>query len=216
MKKILSYFSISVILMIIACASTNKYMIKASSEFGDVTKHFIGEWAVTSYEAGGNNLLDNPYEKAKVTFDFDTRKVKYEIWVSETYLSEKMLDWKKKYPDLKVDEYRINLTADWNIGKGGEILYIDNKIVNLVLKGSGENFEGFYGWERTKLEATKSVGKGGGLAGLAASFAAKKVTGTSELFPPISSQYNFRFAKDKRHVRIYSITKNTLNLAKVD
>ena len=191
-------------------------MIKNTPEYQNVTGQFNGKWAVTEYVNDNQNLLNTRYEKADAEFDFDRLSVKFMLWVSETYIDQMLLDWKQKYPDIKVDDYKINVTANWKLSDSGEILYFSDQQANIVIRGSGENFDGFYQWERTKFEAGKNIGKGSGLMGLAMGAIAKKATGTSDLFPPILGQYNFNFSNNKRDVRMFQtiVGNSTLRLSK--
>lgn len=218
-KWMRAYVIIGTLMMVMGCAaSQNSYMVKNTAEYNDVTGPLSGHWAVVEYLDGGRNLLGTRYEKADALFDFDRLTATFSLWVSETYIAQKLLDWKQKWPDIRVDEYKINLTAHWAISDSGEILYFSDQAANIIIKGSGENFEGFYQWERTKFEAGKNIGKDGGLVGLAMGALAKKVTGTSDLFPPLLDQYNFSFSRDKRSVRVFQtiIGNSTLRLAKTE
>lgn len=209
---------IGVMVMLMGCAaSQNNFMIKNTVEFNSVTGPLSGHWALVEYLKGDANLLGSRYEKGDVVFDFDRLTATLSLWVREGYIAEKLLDWENQYPGIKVDEYKINLTARWRINDSGEILYFSDQNANIVIKGSGENFEGFYQWERTKFEAGKNIGKDSGLMGLAMGAIAKKVTGTSDLFPPLLGQYNFSFSKDKTRVRIFQtlLGNSTLRLLRI-
>ena len=214
MKKI-SFISIFAIFFVFlfGCGS-NKYMIRDTKEYGNVTRYFIGNWAVAEYKVSSNNLLDTTFDKIAIEFDFATRTAKFTFWVSEGKLAEKLIDWKKKFPNLEITEYKIVVTTQWRISESGNILYFDEQKPNLVIKGSGENFEGFYTWERTRFEAGKNIGKDKGLAGMLMNKAAKVATGTNDLFPHIPSQSNFRFSKDKRFLSIRSIDGVNIKLHK--
>jgi hypothetical protein len=52
----------------------------------------------------------------------------------------------------------------------------------------------------------KSAGSGGGLLGMAMSKVGKGVTGTSDLFPELSDQFNFEFSDDFSKVNLKSLT----------
>lgn len=208
--------SLLIAVLFTSCSSSNKFMSKETPEFEKVTINFIGKWAVNSFETGKLNLLERPYEKAAMTFDFGSRKATMNLWVSDAILGEKMADWKQKWHDLKVDSYKIILSADWRLSKKGEILYLENQVVNLDIRGSGENFESFYNWEKSKFESSKATSNQGGLAGLAMGKLVKTATGSSDLFPKLSEQYNFRFDSNNKSVRLYGLSKNQMIMNKID
>lgn len=224
--KVLKGFIILFILLIglTGCSSTNNYMKKDTKEFKKVTNNFVGDWSVNEYLVGGNQYLDNTYESITANFNFGSGTSKFAYVVSEAKIAEKLVEWREKYPDLNVEEYKVVIISKWSLSDKGDILYMDEQNPTLVIKGSGENFTGFYEWERTKFEAAKnaanSVGEGQGLLGLAMKKAAKKVlkkaTGTSDLFPKLDTQFNFEFSKDKRNVRIFSIMKTQIRLSKTN
>lgn len=214
--KKLSFFSLMIILIfsIISCSSTNNYMVKDSNEYNKVTRNFVGNWAVSDYQMDSENFLDTTYEKIEAEFEFTSRNAKFSYWVSETKLSEKLIDWKEKYPDIDISEYKIIITSSWKLDDDGEILYLDNQNPNIVIKGSGENFEGFYEWERAKFEAGKNVGKDGGLAGFVLNKVAKEATGTGDLFPKLPSQNNFNFSNENRYLHLYFLGNKHIKLSK--
>ncbi|OQY09579.1 MAG: hypothetical protein B6I28_02780 [Fusobacteriia bacterium 4572_132] len=219
MKLSIKFFLLTFVLILLSlsgCKSTNKYMVRDSKEYDKVTRNFVGEWATTKYSVKSSDLLDTTYEKITANFDFNSKIAKFTYLVSEGKLAEKLLDWKAKYPDLVIDEYKIVTTSPWSINEKGEILYFSEPKTNIIIKGSGTNFQGFYDWEKTKFEAGKNIGKGGGLMGLVANKIAKTATGTSDLFPKLDSQFNFNFSKDRRNITIYSISKTNIKLSKIN
>lgn len=205
-----------VLSVMFGCSSSNRYMVEQTPEFERVTIHFTGKWSLNAYEDGKSSLLKHPYRKADMTFDVASRKATMDIWVSEVVLQDKLNDWKEKWPDLSVEDYKIILTADWRLSKKGDILYLENQNVNLDIKGSGENFESFYNWERSKFKSSKSAGSGGGLAGMALGGLAKMATGSGDLFPKIREQYNFEFNKQNQSLRLFSMGKSRLSMSKTD
>ncbi|MGM0509009.1 MAG: hypothetical protein ACQERZ_07630 [Fusobacteriota bacterium] len=213
-KYLMAFFAI-LILAISGCSSTNKYMVRDTDEYNKVTRKFVGGWTVTDYADSSTKYLGRTYEKVTAKFDFNSRMATFTYYISEAKISEKLVDWKEKYPDLKVDEYKVVLTSQWKISDKGEILYLDEQDPNIIIKGSGDNFEGFYGWERSKFEAGKNVGKDGGLAGMVMNKVAQSATGTSDLLPKLPSQFNFEFNKDGNNLRIYSASKMNIKLSKL-
>jgi len=198
-------------LLLGGCGSAaNNYMVRGTPEYQKVTEKLAGQWAVASYkvESGSRELLGGSFEKAQVDYDFATGRAKYSFWVGEGKLPEKLLDWQKEFPGIQVNEYKVVATAPWFVHKDGGTLELGEVDYALALTGSGDNFEGFYGWERTRFEAAKSAEaagsqSSGGLGGLAA-FAAgkladkavKSATGTSDLFVDVAAKNTFRFNDD--------------------
>ena len=182
----------------------NPYMAAGTSEYAGVTGMFAGNWAVTAYNKDGKDLLEWPFSKATVQFDLAANRVRFDFWASEAYLSEKMLDWKATYPNIVVDEYKVTVISTWDISENGKILDTQPKRGDeshqIVIKGSGENFESFYNWERSKFEIGKNTGQGGGLLGMAMGAVAKKATGTSDLFVSIVDNYSFEFSNEGRNL----------------
>ena len=171
-----------------SCSSSNPYMIKNTNEYETVTSKLIGDWGVTNFKVDGKEMIKNKYSKMKVNFDFLSRTATFDIWVSSETISDKLLDWKKKFPGIKVDEYKIVYVSGWEVSSTGKYIGLADGKADLVIKGSGENFEGFYGWEKTKFNMARSVDDGS-LLGSALGSLAKSATGTSDLFPDISSSY---------------------------
>ena len=190
---------ISITFFSVACApKTNLYMTADSPNFKTVTQNFVGDWVISEYKKENKDLLVSPFDKASVSFDFDTQKAKYMFWVSEATLAEKLMDWQQTYPGLKVDEYKIAISTQWLVKESGAVIDTDpmNSEENheIIIKGSGENFSGFYDIERSKFAAGKNTGKGQGLMGMAMGAIAKKATGTSDLFLSIADNYTFEFS----------------------
>lgn len=205
-----------VLLTLAGCKSVNQYMVKDSNEYKKTTQNFVGDWAVTDYSIKSSNLLDSTYEKITVNFDFDSSVAKLTYYISEGKLSEKMLDWKTKYPDLKVDEYKVVITTPWKVSSKGTILYFNDQKQNLVINGSGKNFQGFYEWEKAKFEASKNVGKDSGLGGFLMNKAIKSATGSKDLFPKLNDQFNFNFQEKNRYLTIFSMKKTKITLKKIN
>ena len=173
------------------CSSTNMYMVKDSGEYSDVTSKLIGKWGVKEYRNDGENLLKSKYEKMTADFDFLTRTAKLSIWVAEGTITDKLLDWKKEFPGIKVDEYKITYTAVWEVSSDGESLIFTNPKPDLVIKGDGKNFDGFYQWEKGKFNMAKSSDDGS-LLGSALGSITQAATGTGDLFPDIEDSYEIK------------------------
>ncbi len=197
MKTLFKLTILFVSLLILSnCSSTNKYMVKDTNEYSEITAKLLGNWGVTQYNVDGKNLLKSKYEKMTTDFDFLTRTVKFSIWVSEGEIGDKLLSWKKKFPGIKVDEYKIIYSANWKVSSDGKYVAFSEPNTDLTIKGSGNNFDGFYQWEKGKFNMAKSSDDGS-LLGSALGSITKAATGTSDLFPEIEDSY-----------KIYSISQN--------
>ncbi len=177
------------------CSSTNQYMVKDTDQYSKVTSRMIGDWGVTNYSVDSESQLKSKYEKMTANFDFSARTAKLSIWVAEGTITDKLLDWKKEFPGIKVDEYKITYTAVWEVSPDGESLLFTNPKTDLVIKGDGENFDGFYQWEKSKFNMAKSSDDGS-LFGSALGSITKAATGTSDLFPEIEDSYSISSISD--------------------
>ncbi len=180
-----------IVVLLSNCSSTNMYMVKDSGEYSDITSKLIGKWGVKEYRNDGENLLRSKYEKMTANFDFLTRTAKLSIWVAEGTITDKLLDWKKEFPGIKVDEYKITYTATWEVSPDGESLIFTNPKTDLVIKGDGKNFDGFYQWEKGKFNLAKSSDDGS-IFGAALGSITQAATGTSDLFPDIEDSYKIK------------------------
>jgi hypothetical protein len=188
-------------------------MVKDTKEYSEVTAKLIGDWGVTEYNVDGEKLLRSKYEKMTANFDFATKTVKLSIWVAEGTLADKLLDWKKEFPGIKVNEYKITYTATWEVSFDGETLSFINPNTDLVIKGEGENFDGFYQWEKSKFNMAKSSDDGS-LLGSALGSLAQAATGTSDLFPEIEDSYQiYSISDDGNGMKLFD-GNNVINLAK--
>ncbi len=177
-----------IVFLLSNCSSTNQYMVKDTDEYSKVTAKLIGDWGVTEYNVDGTKQLKSKYEKMKANFDFSTKTVKLSIWVNEGTLTDKLLDWEKEFPGIKVNEYKITYTANWEVTSDGKNLVLSEPNTDLVIKGKGENFDGFYQWEKSKFNMAKSSDDGS-MFGAALGSLTQAATGTSDLFPEIEDSY---------------------------
>ncbi len=177
-------------------------MVQETNEYNSVTHKLIGNWGISTLKFDGSNVLKTIYEKGTANFDFTTRTAKFTLRVAEGKLTDKLLDWEKKFPDIKIDEYKIVYLANWLVSEDGKTLLLNSPEVDLVIKGSGENFEGFYAWEKTKFNVAKSMDDGS-LLGSALGSLAKSATGTSDLFPDFEDSYKiYNISKDGKSVKL--------------
>ncbi len=183
------------VLLLSNCSSTNPYMIKDTGEYAKVTSKIVGKWGVTEYRVDGKDLLKSKYERMTADFDFLTRTAKLTIWVTKGKIADKLLDWEEKFPGIKVDEYKITYISNWRVSSDGKYLGFDNSNADLVIKGNGENFDGFYQWEKSKFNMAKSADDGS-LLGSALGSLAQAATGTSDLFPEIEDSYEIKINSD--------------------
>ncbi len=188
LSKAMVFLFIAVIFS--GCSSANKFMIRDTGEYRKATEKILGDWGVTEYTVDGENLLKTKYKKMTANFDFSTRTVIFTIWVADGTISDKLLDWKKEYPDITVDEYKITYTAKWEVADD-IFIYFREPVTDLVIKGSGKNFEGFYAWEKSKFNMAKSSDDGS-LFGAAMGSITQAATGTSDLFPEFSDSYKYK------------------------
>lgn len=204
MKKLIKLtFMMFFIVGLIGCGgSKNQYMIKETKEYNKITKNFIGKWTAMKY----NSLLGEVYETVTVDFDFDTRLIKMSCKMSETVMADKMLDWKEKWPNIVVDNYKVVMTAKWVVSSTGEELAFTDIVYTVVINGTGDNFESFYVWEKTKMEGAKAMNKaiGGGLFGKIAQKGMQKGTKTRNFFPPFGTFAKIEFSKDRNSVTLNS------------
>ncbi len=188
----------------VGCSSTNLYMEKGTEEYKSLTEILDqNEWDLDGESVvgvvntpGSGELLSSKFESATSDFNFDSHTATFVFVVQSEFIESKLDDWQKDYPDLTVDMYTIEIDAIWHISESGEILYIDDVNPRIILEGSGENFEGFYTWERSKFEMSKSASDVGGLAGLASGLIAREATGTSDFFVRVEGQYNIKATED--------------------
>ena len=189
MKTLLKAASLLLIALLLSnCSSTNMYMVKDSGEYNEVTSKMVGDWGATKLKLDDENVLKIKYEKMTANFDFLSRTVKFTLYATEGKITDMLLDWKKEYPGITVDEYKITYTATWEVSSDGKNLSLIEPKTDLVIKGDGENFDGFYQWEKTKYNMAKSA-DGGGLLGSAMGALAQSATGTSDLFPEFEESY---------------------------
>ena len=212
MKSISKILVVAIIgILITSCSSSNPYMTKSTNEYQTVTHKLLGDWGVTEYKVDGKEMLHNKYSKMKASFDFLNRTVRFDVWVAEGTISDKLLDWKEKFPGIKVDEYKITYTAVWFVTDDGKNLKLTHPNTDLVIKGDGENFAGFYNWEKSKFNAAKSMDDGS-LLGSALGSLAQSATGTNDLFPEFSDSY--KIAKIKDNYVLLREGQNSLQLVK--
>jgi len=199
MKVLLKVASLLLIALLLSnCSSTNMYMVKDSGEYGDVTSKIVGDWAGTEFVADGSSQLSGKYEKMTADFDFMAKSSKITLWIAEGTVAEKLLDWKKEFPGIKIDEYKVTYTSNWLVSDDGENLEFYGGALDIVINGDGENFEGFVVWEKTKLNATKSAYGDGGLFDSAIGSITKSATGTGDLFPEFTDKYEINLMDDDK------------------
>jgi len=192
----------------------NQYMVHQTPEYIAVTQQFVGLWQVDSVKDGDKDQMMTPFSQGSVALNFDTQMAKFTFTVSQAYLDAKLIDWQQKWPDLMVSEYQVVTTATWKISESGAILYFDGLKNTAEVTGSGENFDSFAAFEKTKFVASETVGAGGGLMGLAMNVATKAATGSKDLFPGIPSQVNFKFSADHHSVHLFDVFGATIDLSK--
>ncbi|MCG5549383.1 hypothetical protein [Halorhodospira halochloris] len=185
-------------------------MIEDTPEFQSVTEKLTGTWVAESYQTEDEDLFSSTFDRASVTYDFSTRNVEWTFQIRDELLEEKLTDWRKEFQGIDVTDYKIVITSNWRVNSDGQSILVDgDEDHELLISGSGNNFEGFYGWEMTRFEAAKAAGDiaaggGGGLAslaaGAAASAAAKQATGTSDLFLSMTNNYTFELSNDDNNL----------------
>ncbi|OQY37548.1 MAG: hypothetical protein B6229_08245 [Spirochaetaceae bacterium 4572_7] len=163
-------------------------MERDTEEFNSVTTHINGSWTLKSFLKGDSDLMESVYETGNMDFEFDNEMVNITYIAKKAYVADKMFEWKKEYPDLKVDSYKVVQTGNWHVDKKGEAIFFDEIKTDLIITGSGSNFESFYAWEKSKVEMTKGAAESGGLLG---KVLAQSVTGTKDLFPEISEAMGY-------------------------
>jgi len=213
--KIVNFLSMIIAFIIftsLTSCSSNQYMIRNTDEYKDVTKHITGEWEIASHIIGNLDPFKKAFEKGTFSLSFTDRNAKFSFEVTKKYIDSQLDDWKKDYPDLKIDNYRVITKADWYVGKDGERIFFKRISNSVEIEGSGENFAGFFASEQAKYIASENIGKDNGFVGMMLNAATKEVTGTSELFPKIEKNYFLRIASDRESF-IMSNGDNKLKLS---
>ncbi len=209
-------FTTLAVLSLIALTGCKKnlYMTDGTNEYNTVTAHFVDSWNINSYSRAGDEVIGGIFTKGTLSLSYTPREAVFTFWVSDSYVDSKLADWKEKWPDLAVDEYKVISSGSWSISNSGEILYFNDMANSIDITGTGENFEGFYGAEQMKFVASESIGSDAGLAGMMARAATKKATGTEELFPKVLGQYNFEISGDGSIINITGLRSNAFNISK--
>jgi len=175
----------------------NPYMEVGTPEYNKYTSNVInGTWNIKSYKIGDTEMIGGVYDSATVTFDFKTKKAKFLFIVNREDLKENVKQWQEKWPNLQVTKFDIDVTTGWKIKEpdtiakvawGDLMISFDNIEYNLIIEGSGDNFqEGFVAYEKTKFAASTLTG---GMIGNMVNNAAKK--GSLGIHPALG---NFRFS----------------------
>ena len=210
------FLAIGIAIFFAGCApKVNQYMVQSTPEYSQVTQLFVGEWNVTSIRKDDQDQLKYPFQSGKLVMDFNSQRATLTLIVRQDYVDKKLIDWKQRWPNLEVNEYKVVSTADWKISDSGEILYFDNLKNTADVIGTGENFGSFYDFEKTKFAASENVGTDGGLMGLAMNMATKQATGSKELFPNLPSQVNFKFVNANKSINLFDIFGTKIDLVKV-
>ncbi len=190
----------------------NLYMTDGTEQFNTVTQKFIGTWDIDSYSRSGDEVIGDIFTKGALSLSFSPREAVFTFWVSDAFVDNNLADWKEKWPDIQVDEYMVISSGTWSISNSGEILYFNDMGNSIDIKGSGENFEGFYGAEQMKFVASESVGSDAGLAWMLARSVTKSATGTDVLFPKVLEQYNFDISENV--INVTGRRENSFNISK--
>lgn len=214
-SKTMQFLNVTALLLMTGCfSSKNLYMSDGTNEFNSVTKCFLGNWNINSYSRSGEEVINSIFTKGTLSLDHASREAVFTFWVSDSFVNSKLTDWKVKWPDLEVNEYKVISSGTWKISKSGEILYFEDMVNSIDIKGTGENFEGFFGSEQMKFTASEHVGSDAGLGGMLARAATKKVTGTEILFPKVFQQYNFEISPNKESINVKGINSNSFDIAR--
>ena len=201
MKKIkVLGFAVTILLIVLSsCATANKYMEVGTNEYTNVTEKVVGAWTITEFIKSNKPVFGDTFESAQLTLEPETWISTITLSLNKDLILSKLKESKKDYPDLNIDEYNIVSISRWNVDNKGETIFFSEKESMLDIKGSGENFMGFYGFEQTKFEMAKTAKTadygGGGLANLAAQSligaATAKATATEDYF--IQPDYTFGY-----------------------
>lgn len=187
MKKITTLF-ISIFILFV-------FLIGCSAQSGvDYLEPLYGKWNIKEYTNNDIEYIPDIYSKGILNIDKDTETIQMDFFVSEQTISEKLLDWKAKWPDLVIDTYKIAITAKIRYSGKDKISLIDID-TNIIITGSGENFEGFYAFERSLFEMTKST-QSNSLVGGMVNNAVSKAAGTKNLFPVIFDELEYSLDGD--------------------
>lgn len=213
-SKTAKIINVATLIILAGCSSKNLYMSDGTNEFNSVTNKFVGNWNIDSYSRSGEETINSIFTKGTLSLDYASREAVFSFWVSDSYVNSKLADWKEKWPDLEISEYKVISSGAWSISKSGEILYFHDMANSVDIKGSGENFEGFYGYEQMKFTASENAGANSGLAGMMARAATKKATGTDVLFPKILEQYNFDLSENGKSIKVKGLRSNSFNISK--
>ncbi|HZX48953.1 MAG TPA: hypothetical protein VFF47_07040 [Nitrospirota bacterium] len=194
--------TLSVILIFILNSCGNKYMIRGTQEFGDVTHFFEGGWKISSLKKESANIFNDTFDKGSSTFYFDDRVLKYELNVSRAKLDGMAKEWRKRFPDAKVEEVKIVINSVWEVDDKGKTIIINEHSYDIAMKGSGKDLDKIQIEEAAKLTATEEAererGRHGALEGAVIGFAMKKAKATSDLHIKMPERYTFRFSGNKQ------------------
>ena len=188
MKKL--SIALSLFVLLTGCSSTNPYMTAGTEEYQSVTQQIIGEWRISYFEDNKKNVIGTKFADSKLDLDPETRVATFTFHLSRSTINSKLADWRAAFPGITVDSYAIIATAGWRVDSKGETVFFDPLDSEIDIKGSGNNFESFFGSETMKFEASKAAGDrdryGGGIGGLlqqqALGAATAKATGTEDYF----------------------------------
>lgn len=212
MKKIISLMLLSLMIIMSSCGSSNQYMIKDTAEYSKLTKEALGEWNVKTIISDKKNMMEGPFSAAEANVTFSDTKISFVFHVNPSIIDEKSKEWKDKWPDIVVTDYIVTISSDWEISKSGTFWFGDGSSLDIDLKGTGENFEGFWAWEKTKFAASSAAdGKnlGGGLAGMMAgklaAAALKTVANVENIKPTLPGSViglDMKFNADKSTLKL--------------
>lgn len=148
----------------------------------DTAQKVAGTWTLERFDSNKANVIGAAFDSGTLQLDISKRRATFVFELARSTIDAKLADWKKDYPDLNIDSYKIISIATWNVDKEGETIFFEAEDSDIEITGSGANFEGFFGWEMSKFAMTKSAKQSGGLLGGLMGAALAATTNTEDYF----------------------------------
>lgn len=141
-----------------------------------------GSWTMNAFYTNKVNVIGTTFDTGTLNLDWARRKATFTLELKRSTIDAKLADWKKDYPDLKIDSYKIIADATWRFDKKAETIFFDYEDSNIEIRGSGANYEGFLAWELSKFAISKSAKQSTGLLSGIVGAVAGAVTKTEDYF----------------------------------
>lgn len=188
-------------LLLAACSSGNPYMKRGNEKFEAFTSKLLGEWDIASYSLKGDEKIGRTYAGGKLVFDEpepgDRRgQAVFTLPLSAETIRTMSDEWKKKWPELKVETYNVIVVSHWQISKDGRVLFLEDPLVSAEITGKGKGINDLIGWENGKLQSTSVAQAGDGRRGFAFGKIMQATSGISSYYPELPAQSRFSVASN--------------------